>query len=101
MPKHDPPPRSHASHGIANRHAWARFRRIMARMLALALACVAVTLAYLRIAIGSLPLQMAIAASLGVFLTVAVGTGLMSLVFLSAGSGHDEDVIDPFDEREP
>ena len=44
---------------------------------------------------------MAIAASLGVFLTVMVGTGLMSLVFLSAGSGHDEEVVDPFDEREP
>jgi hypothetical protein len=50
---------------------------------------------------GGTPLtaQMVIAASVGVFLTVMVGTGLMSLVFLSNGSGHDDEVDDPFDER--
>ncbi len=69
-------------------------------MLALAIVCVGATLTYLRLATGSLPLQMAIASSLGVFLTVLVGTGLMSLVFLSAGSGHDADVADPFDEHD-
>jgi hypothetical protein len=99
MPEHDPTPPPTSGHGIDNPHAWGRFRRIMAWMLALAMVCVAATLAYLRIATGSLPLQMVIASSLGVFLTVLVGTGLMSLVFLSAGSGHDEDVIDPFDEK--
>jgi hypothetical protein len=105
MPHHDPiPPRAEGKaaegKGIANPHAWARFRRIMGWMLALAIVCVGATLTYLRLATGSLPLQMAIASSLGVFLTVLVGTGLMSLVFLSAGSGHDADVADPFDEHD-
>ena len=33
---------------------------------------------------------MIIATALGVGLTVLLGTGLMTLVFLSASSGHDE-----------
>lgn len=99
MPRHDPIPERTSGRGIANPHAWSRFRRIMSWMLALAILCVAATLCYLRLATGSLPLQMAIASSAGVFLTVLVGTGLMSLVFLSAGTGHDADVIDPFEEK--
>ena len=33
----------------------------------------------------------AIAAALGVFLSVLLGTGLMLLVFMSHGTGHDDD----------
>ena len=36
-----------------------------------------------------LHIHMLIATGLGVFLTVLLGTALMSLVFLSASSGHD------------
>ena len=97
MPRRDPIPRRQ----VANPHAWARYRRIMIWMTVLAVVCVAVALLYVRTATGSLPLQMAIAVTAGVFLTVIVGTGLMSLVFLSAGSGHDEAAADPFDERSP
>lgn len=68
-------------------------------MALLGLLCVIATLAYLRAGDAPLTLPMAIAASGGVFLTVMVGTALMSLVFLSHGSGHDEDAADPFDER--
>jgi len=95
MPTPDPLPRRH----IANPHAWARYRRIMRWMTLLALACVGLTLAYFRWGGAPVTATMAIAGSLGVFLTVMVGTGLMSLVFLSAGSGHDDAVADPFDER--
>ena len=38
-----------------------------------------------------LPIHAQIATVLGVGLTVLVGTGLMSLVFLSSRSGHDEE----------
>ena len=95
MPRPDPVPKRR----IANPHAWARYRRIMRWMTLLALACVVLTLIYFRLGGGAVPVQMAIAGSVGVFLTVMVGTGLMSLVFLSAGSGHDDEVADPFDER--
>jgi len=95
MPRPDPVPKRR----IANPHAWARYRRIMRWMTLLALACVVLTLVYFRWGGGAVPVQMVIAGSVGVFLTVMVGTGLMSLVFLSAGSGHDDEVADPFDER--
>jgi len=95
MPNPDPVP----TQRIANAHAWARYRRIMRWMTLLAIGCVVVTLVYFRIGGGPVPIQMVIAGSVGVFLTVMVGTGLMSLVFLSSGSGHDDEVADPFDER--
>jgi hypothetical protein len=95
MPRPDPLPRRR----IANPHAWARYWRIMRWMTLLALACVVAALAYFRFGGSPVPVNMVIAGSLGVFLTVMVGTGLMSLVFLSSGSGHDEDAADPFDER--
>jgi hypothetical protein len=34
-----------------------------------------------------------------VFFTVLLAATLMGLVFLSSGSGHDEDVRDRFDEN--
>ncbi len=68
-------------------------------MVLLALLCVAGALFYLRSGGAPLTAQMVIATSTGVFLTVMVGTGLMSLIFLSNGSGHDDEVDDPFDER--
>ena len=96
MPRPDPVPTDR----IANPHAWARYRRIMRWMTLLALVCVALTLLYFRIGGAAVPISMVIAGSVGVFLTVMVATGLMSLVFLSAGSGHDDEVADPFDERD-
>jgi hypothetical protein len=106
MPQHDPVPRNARSGtpdsprpGIANPHAWARYRAIMRWMTVLGLVCVVGALAYLRAGGAPMTAQMVIATSLGVFLTVLVGTGLMSLVFLSHGSGHDARADDPFDER--
>ena len=95
MPRPDPVPNPQ----IANPHAWARFRAIMRWMVLLGLLCVAGALLYLRSGGQPLTAQMAIAASAGVFMTVMVGTGLMSLVFLSNGSGHDDEADDPFDAR--
>ena len=103
MPRHDPIPvrtRPVQPEAIRNRHAWARYRRMMRWMTALALACVAVALGWLRWAAGPLHLHMAIAAAIGVFLTVMVGTGLMSLAFLSAGSGHDAEAGEQFEAAE-
>jgi uncharacterized membrane protein len=95
MPRPDPVPNPR----VANPHAWARFRTIMRWMVLLGLLCVAGALLYLYAAGGTLTMQMAIATAIGVFLTVMVATALMSLVFLSHGSGHDDVADDPFDER--
>lgn len=41
-----------------------------------------------------MPIHMIIATALGVFFTFMLGTALMGLLFLSSGTGHDEQVED-------
>lgn len=61
--------------------------------------CVIAALGFLRWWTGSLPLHMAIATILGVWLTFMLGTGLMALSFLSSGTGHDDQVMDPIKDE--
>ncbi|WCT73136.1 hypothetical protein PQ455_16160 [Sphingomonas naphthae] len=70
--------------------AWGRYRRVMRWMALVAAICIALALLWLR-SHGPVPLHMAIATALGVGLTTLLGTGLMGLVFLSSGTGHDEE----------
>ena len=83
MPEHDAFPSPRAS-------MMKRFWRIF-RLLAL-LSIVIAAIAVFLVAQGdtALHINMLIATALGVGLTVLLGTGLMTLVFLSAESGHDE-----------
>lgn len=74
--------------------AWARFRRIMGWMAASGALCVILALLFLHWWSGPMPIHMIIATALGVWLTFMLGTGLMALVFLSSGTGHDEQVMD-------
>lgn len=84
-PKHDLPP-------SPRRSAVQRFWRIF-RLLAL-LSIVIAAIAVLLVARGDpapgAHVHMMIATALGIGLTVLVGTGLMTLVFISNSSGHDE-----------
>jgi hypothetical protein len=68
-----------------------RFWRIF-RLLAL-LSFVVAAIAVLLVGEGDtmLHINMLIATALGVFFTMLLGTSLMTLVFISADSGHDED----------
>jgi hypothetical protein len=67
-----------------------RFWRIF-RLLAV-LSVVIAAIAVILVARGdtSLHIHMLIATALGIALTVLLGTGLMTLSFLSSSSGHDE-----------
>jgi hypothetical protein len=85
MPRPDPIPSPRQS-------AMLRFWRIF-RLLAL-LSVVIAAIAVILVARGDpIPLRhinMLIATALGIGLTVLIGTGLMTLVFISNSSGHDE-----------
>ena len=83
MPRHDPVPSPRHS-------ALRRFRRIMKAMALFSL--LAAVVAVVLVAWGSegWHIHMLIATALGVGLSVFLATALMSLVFLSASSGHDE-----------
>jgi hypothetical protein len=88
MPHQDPLP--------SPRHStMQRFWRIF-RLLAL-LSIIIAAIAVLLVARGdpTLHIHMLIATALGIGMTVLLGTGLMTLVFLSADSGHDEQAANP------
>jgi hypothetical protein len=72
-----------------------RFWRVF-RLLAL-LSTIIAAVAMLLVEWGdpTLHAHMLIATALGIGLTVLVGTGLMTLVFLSSSSGHDDQVASP------
>jgi phosphoglycolate phosphatase-like HAD superfamily hydrolase len=72
--------------------AWARYRRLMRWMALVAVLAIAAALAWLHHAGGLATIHMVIATIAGVGLTVLLASALMLAVFLSAGSGHDEDV---------
>ena len=83
MPQPDPlPSPTHA----AMRRFWRAFRLLA--LLSIVIAAIAVVL----VAQGdpTIHVHMLIATALGIGLTVLVGTGLMTLVFISNSSGHDQ-----------
>lgn len=73
-------------------HAWARYRRIMKLLLAVTVATVVVALVLLFAFNGMVSVHFYIAVALGISFTMLLGGGLMGLVFLSNGTGHDESV---------
>ncbi|MBU3076847.1 hypothetical protein [Sphingomonas quercus] len=81
-------------------HAWARYRRLMRWMALVAALVVAAVLVWLKASGTPMPLPMVIATIAGVGLSMLLGTALMGLVFLSAGSGHDDIVGEIAPEEE-
>lgn len=75
-------------------HAWRRYRRLMGWMTLAAAIAVAAALIYLKATLGALPWPVVLATIAGVGLSVLLAAALMGLVFLSSGTGHDQDVAD-------
>lgn len=74
------------------RFAWARFRNLMAWMTLAAAVCVAATIVVMAHMQGPLHLATMLGIIGGVGGSIMMAAALMGLVFLSSGSGHDEDV---------
>lgn len=83
MPRPDPIPSPRQS-------ALRRFRRIMRYMALASILAAAVAVALVAWGAEGWHIHMLIATALGVGLSVLLATALMSLVFLSSSSGHDE-----------
>lgn len=83
------------------RFAWARFRKLMIWMALVSIVAAVGGLFVLRALIGPIPLHMAIATGVGTFLSVMLAATLMSLAFLSNGTGHDDMIVDPFEDLNP
>lgn len=84
MPRHDPPPSPRAS-------AWLRFRRIMRWMSLAAILSAGAAVYFVMRGEPDVKIHMLIATALGAGLSVLLGTALMTLAFVSSGSGHDEE----------
>jgi hypothetical protein len=93
MPQPDPVPSPRHS---MMRRFWRIFR--LFALLSIVIAAIAVIL----VAQGdpTIHVHMLIATALGIGLTVLVGTGLMTLVFISNSSGHDEAAARPAEEND-
>lgn len=74
--------------------AWARFRRILKWMALVAFAVAAGTMLLFWATIEEFNVHVAIATFAGIFLTMLLAAVLMGLMFLSSGTGHDEQVED-------
>jgi hypothetical protein len=85
----------------AARFAWHRFRRILWYMNLAAIACGSVSVGIIWINSGTLPLIFAILTFAGIYLTILMASALMGLMFLSNGTGHDDDVMDFAEEAHP
>lgn len=73
-------------------HAWARYRRIMRLLMGVTVGTVLIALALLYKYNGAISVHFYIAVAIGISFTMLLGGGLMGLVFLSHGTGHDESV---------
>ena len=84
MPKPDPIP------SLRNAQ-WRRFRRIMRWMALVSVLAAAAAVWFVAQGESELKIHMLIATALGAGLSVLLGAALMSLAFISSGSGHDEE----------
>jgi hypothetical protein len=75
-------------------HAWTRFRRILVAMSAVGMAFALAIVAYLWWRDGPLPLVFVGLTIAGVWATIMMAALLMGLMFLSSGTGHDDQVED-------
>ena len=82
MPQPDPIPSPRQS-------AWRRFRRIMRWMSLVAILTAALAVYAVMRGEPEIQIHMLIATALGAGLTVLLGAALMTLAFVSSGSGHD------------
>lgn len=80
------------------RFAWARYRTLMGWMAMASALAVVLGLGALWLLSGPIPWPMLALTAAGIFFSVLLAAALMGLVFLSSGSGHDETVVDPFEE---
>jgi hypothetical protein len=77
-----------------------RFWRIFRLLALLSIVIAAIGVLLVTRGAGEVHASLIIATALGIGLTVLVGTGLMTLVFISSSSGHDEEAAKTHQESD-
>jgi hypothetical protein len=81
-------------------HAWGRYWRLMRWMAAITSIAIVIALVILYSINGWVSIHLYIAAGLGIGVSMLLTAGLMGLVFLSSGTGHDDSIDDPLADDE-
>ena len=79
--------------------AWARYKWLMKLMGGITLVVVALSLMLLHRVNGAVSIHVYIATGLAIGASMMLMAALMGLVFLSSGTGHDESIVDPLEDR--
>jgi hypothetical protein len=79
--------------------AWKRYWRLMRWMFAFTISVTLLVLGIFYSQYGMISIHFYIATAGGIIAMLLLATGLMGLVFLSSGSGHDEAIDDPFEDE--
>lgn len=79
--------------------AWARYWRLMRLMFVITTVVTVVMLGLLFWRNGLISIHFYIATGLGIIATMMLMAGLMGLVFMSSGTGHDEAIDDRLDRE--
>ncbi|MXO65636.1 hypothetical protein GRI91_07705 [Altererythrobacter endophyticus] len=82
-------------------HAWARYKRLMKFMVGVTVLTVIIALSAIYAKTGMVSIHFFIATGLGIFAAMVLMSALMGLVFLSSGTGHDEAIHDPAEDKYP
>ncbi len=81
------------------KYAWQRYWRLMRWMTAFTLLITAIVLCLFYTKYGMVSVHFYIATAGAIVAAMLLTAGLMGLVFLSSGSGHDESIEDPFKDE--
>src|SRR5262245_60095384 len=79
--------------------AWTRYKRLMGLMACVTLVVVVAATVLLYRLNGFVSIHFYIATGLGIGFAMLLMSALMGLVFLSAGTGHDDSIVDPLDDE--
>lgn len=93
-------PRSPLDDPATAAFAWKRFKRLMRLMLGVTITMVVGAVVLLYRENGFVSVHFYIATALGIGFMMLLMSGLMGLVFLSHGTGHDEAIVDPLEDEE-
>ena len=93
-------PRSPLDDPETAQFAWARYKRLMRWMMLVTVIMVIGAFIGLYRANGLVSIHFYIATALGIGFSMLLMSALMGLVFLSSGTGHDEAIVDPLEDKE-
>lgn len=82
------------------RFAWARYWRLMRWMAGFSIAVTIAALSVFWWQNGMVSIHFFIATAGAVIFSIMLMAALMGLVFLSSGTGHDEAIVDPLEDKE-